>query len=396
MIRTTILVIAALMIGTANVWSQAEQQINRVLNEIEQNNTRLQSLRLGHEADMLEFRSQNQLAAPSVEYSPFWQKGYKGIASSELIVSETFDFPTIYGQRRKQQRLQQTLLDDTYAIARREVLLQAHLLCIDIIRQNQIAGMLKTRLEQAEGMLRLFEKRMEAGDATALELNKAKLERMEVMKDVAQAENERERLRLELQMMNGEVPIEMEEMEFPEYIQTEGEEALMSETLRLDPRVRIADSQYELNEQLVKMSKMSWLPQLTVGFRQNTEMRERLNGFVVGASFPLFGNRNQVRAARQRQEAEMKAMQEEKNKVQTEYSIRQKEMERLRKLMDHSDTRLLRETLQLLDNAMQHGELTALQYYQEQRDIYDQLASHIDLHHQYARLTAEQMQGYSK
>ena len=36
----------------------------------------------------------------SVEYSPFFAKGIDGMASSELVVTQGFDFPTLHAARQ--------------------------------------------------------------------------------------------------------------------------------------------------------------------------------------------------------------------------------------------------------------------------------------------------------
>ena len=51
---------------------------------------------------------------------------------------------------------------------RRDILLQAQLLCIDLIRLNQTLSMLHERLANSETLLQMYQKRMDAGDANAL------------------------------------------------------------------------------------------------------------------------------------------------------------------------------------------------------------------------------------
>lgn len=151
-----------------------------VLKQIAANNLTLQSIAHDNRADVLDLKAANTLAGPSVEYSPFFGNGYSGVAESELVVSQEMEFPTKYAARNKQAQMQQTVGEQLLAKQRRDILLQAQLLCIDIIRLNQTLAMLKERLANSEKLLQMYEKRMEAGDANALELNKVKLDCMEV------------------------------------------------------------------------------------------------------------------------------------------------------------------------------------------------------------------------
>ena len=81
------------------------QTVEDVLRSVEMNNLELKALLKGNEASSLELKQQNSLDDLSVEYSPFFNANVSGMASSELVVTQGFDFPTLYGARRKANRL---------------------------------------------------------------------------------------------------------------------------------------------------------------------------------------------------------------------------------------------------------------------------------------------------
>ena len=64
-----------------------------VLKEIEKGNLELQAKKLANSATVYDLAAENMPDAPSVEYSPFFHKGVSGVSSSELVVSQEFDFP---------------------------------------------------------------------------------------------------------------------------------------------------------------------------------------------------------------------------------------------------------------------------------------------------------------
>ena len=183
--------------------------VGDVLKQIAANNLTLQSAAHDMRADVLDIKATNTLGGPSVEYSPFFTKGYSGVAESELVVSQEIDFPTKYAARSKQAQMQQTVGDQLLVKQRRDILLQAQLVCIDVIRLNQSLSMLRERLANSETLLQMYEKRMEAGDANALELNKVKIDCMEVRTLVGEAEGERTALLQQLKQLNGGKPIDV-------------------------------------------------------------------------------------------------------------------------------------------------------------------------------------------
>lgn len=85
----------------AAVVSAKAQDINSVLKSVEQNNMELKALLKGNEAADIENKSQNTLEDLSIEYSPFFQSETSGIASSELVITQGFDFPTLTERARK-------------------------------------------------------------------------------------------------------------------------------------------------------------------------------------------------------------------------------------------------------------------------------------------------------
>ena len=87
------------------------QKIEEVLQSVEQNNKELQAVFHSTEAAKMEVQTQNNLEDPSVEYSPFFAKGIDGMASSELVVTQGFDFPTLYAARNRSGKLQKDVLD---------------------------------------------------------------------------------------------------------------------------------------------------------------------------------------------------------------------------------------------------------------------------------------------
>ena len=172
--------------GLAFASSVQAQKIEEVLQSVEQNNKELQAVFHSTEAAKMEVQTQNNLEDPSVEYSPFFAKGVDGMASSELVVTQGFDFPTLYAARNRSGKLQKDVLDRQQQALRRDILLQAKNLCLDLIRLNQEQALLMERQKNADALLQLFEKRLKEGDANALEVNKIKMERMKVQTEVAQ------------------------------------------------------------------------------------------------------------------------------------------------------------------------------------------------------------------
>lgn len=363
--------------------------IGDVLKQVASNNLTLQALAHDNQADVLDIKASNSIGGPSVEYSPFFTKGYSGVAESELVVSQEIDFPTKYAARNKQAKMQNIVGEQLLIKQRRDILLQAQLLCIDLIRLNQTLSMLHERLANSETLLQMYQKRMDAGDANALELNKVKLDCMEVRTLVNEAQGERTSLLQQLRQLNGGKPIDVIDTVLPEYPQITNFESYRALALASDADVAVAQTALRAADMNLKLQKNEWLPNISFGYRRNTEQGEGINGFLVGVSFPLYSNSNNVKAARQRREsAELQVMQAQ-NEAEATLRTNYEQLQGLQQVIDHSDVKLLQESLTLFGKALQQGEITALVYYVEINSIYEKLQRHIDLHCQSVKLLAE-------
>ncbi|MFW5515476.1 MAG: TolC family protein, partial [Prevotella sp.] len=114
-------------------------------------------------------------------------------------------------------KIQKTVGGKMYEKNRRDILLEAAQLCIDIIRLNMTMTMLDQRLKNSATLHQMYDKRMAAGDANILEVNKVKLDCMEVQTMVSEAQNERMLLLQQLQQLNGGKPVTIDSEKFPEF-----------------------------------------------------------------------------------------------------------------------------------------------------------------------------------
>ena len=382
--KSTIMTIAALALAA----SVQAQTIGDVLKSVEQNNMELQAMLKGNEAADLETRRENYLEDPSVEYSPFFNNDARGMASSELVVKQGFDFPSLYGARSKAAKLQSGVRELEYRTARRDLLLQAKNICLDLVHLDKQKAILAERRKNADELLAMFTEKYDKGDATAIELNKIKMERMNLEAELAAAEADRATALEQLRAMNGGVGIECADTLYPPR-PDEGYEAVYARAVASDWQVMAAAAAVDAAGQDVKVSRQGWMPKLEIGFRRNTEGPEASNGFLIGGSIPIFANRHKVKAAKARQaEAEM-ARTDARLKAESAARAAVESMRRLGASMAAYDVPLMRQTLRLLRKAVESGQMSVTDYYVEADGVYRNMQAYADLERQYHGLVAD-------
>lgn len=370
--------------------AQSMESIDSVLAAVEKNNLELRALQQNNEASRLEIQSQNNLQQDiSVSYSPFFTRGYDGVSSSELVVSMGFDFPSQYVSRGKSGKLQTQALDMQYALQRRDILLQAQLVCLDLVRINQEKELLDTRMANADELLALMEKRFAEGGANIIEVNKVKMERMNVRTLAAQNEAARQNALQSLRAMNGNIPVELLAAEYPAASDIVDYDEFYAEVMATDAGILSAEASVDAAAQEIKVNRQNWLPKFEVGYRRNTAMTEASHGFLVGASLPIFSSRNKTKIAEARHTAAQSELENARLQAETQLQSRYNELQQIRSAVQTYDVPLMHSTLDALKSAVLAGQMSVIDYYVEADNVYGNLSTYLSLENQYRKLLAE-------
>ena len=364
------------------------QNIEQVLQSIEQNNKELQSQAQLSKAQKMENRTENNLPDPTVSYSSFYKNGMGPGHGTETVVSQGFDFPTQYITRNRQATLENEAIDIQQQAVRRDILLQAKLLCLDLIQLNQESELIQIRMKNANDLQAMYEKRLQTGDANALEVNKVKRESMNVQTEVAQ-NNAAHRTALQtLLAMNGNLPLEFSATAYPQVKEINDYNTLRDEVIASDLDLQAMGYAARAAEKQVSVDKQNWLPKLQAGFRRNTDSEMSMNGFVIGGSIPLFSNRKKVQIAKAQalsaQLLKEDAQLEKENELMALYN----EMKQLKQALDTYDVPLMHRSLALLKQALEEGQLSLIEYFVEAEGIYKNLQARMQLENQYQKVMA--------
>ena len=398
-----ILILAVALALTAK--GHAQEGMEAILQQIARNNKALQANTQLIASQKLESKATNNLANPTLSYSHLWDSDDKNITVGELVISQSFDFPSLYATRNRVSRLKSTALDAQSAAVRQQVLLQAQQLCLDIVLLHQQQQLLDERLKNAEELAQMYAERLKTGDANALETNKINLELLNVRTESRTNATTLQNKLKELTALNGNLPL------VPGRPQPEpampGPEALgltdytptplpadftpvLNELLAADPTLQALQHESAAARKQVSVSKQGWLPQLELGYRRNTETRHPLNGIVVGFSFPLFENRHQVKMAKS--QALNLDYQKEDALLQASSALWQlyDEARSLQQSIDeYKETFARQRDLSLLRKALEGGEISMIEYFVEVSVVYQSKANLLLLENQYQKVMAQ-------
>lgn len=382
----------------------AQSSIDDVLRQIEVNNKELQANVQLISSQKLENKTDNNLPDPSLSYSYLWDSKNSDETVGELVISQSFDFPTLYATRGKMNRLKTGALDAQASAFRQQILLQAKEICLDIIMLQRQQTLLDERLKNAEDLSAMYAKRLATGDANVLETNKINLELLNVRTESRMNATALNNKLKELTALNGNQPFTpgrphpdalptaqaLHLTDYPVVPLPADFRPLVAELLAEDPSLQSLQSESSAARKQISASKQGWLPKLELGYRRNTESGHPLNGVVVGFSFPIFENRNKVKIAKT--QALNIDYQKENATLQAASALWQlyEEARNLHASMEEYErTFRQQQDLALLKQALVGGQISMIEYFVEVSVVYQSKMNLLQLENQYQKAMAQ-------
>lgn len=370
--------------------ARAQYGIDEILKSIETRNKTLQAEFRLDKMRQLEAHTGNYLANPTIELNQLWGDRNTGGNMNELAVVQSFDFPSVYANKNKLADLKSTASGYQYAAGRQQILLSAQQLCYEIIYLRKQKKLIEERSGNAQSLLELYQKRLEQGDANLLELNKIRLERL----------NTRNELRLNqiaiataterLQSLNGGEAVELMAEDFPETPALPAYPQVESEYIAHDPEVKDMAGQSEIAQREIRLSRSLSLPKFDIGYRRNGGSGEKMNGFRIGMSIPLWENKNTVKKAKAQleytnatTEYKLLSLKSELKQLYGQAQVLAESMEEYRQILSGQ------QNIGLLNKALEAGQISVIDYLIESAAFYESRRNSLEVEWDYFNTLAQ-------
>mgnify|MGYP004665323263 FL=1 len=371
--------------------ASAQTSIDEVLRQIETNNKELRANAQLVTAQKLQARMENNLPDPSVSYSHLYGNqegmGFQG----EFIASQDFEFPTAYIEGNKLRKAKSVNLDHQFAETRQQILLSAKELCLDLILLNQQKQLLDIRFRNAEELSALYESRLRNGDVSILETNKINLELLNVKTEARLNEAARATKLQELAVLNGGVAIDFRDTDYAVMDMPVSFDQLRAEAISSNAQLQTLKSEQVMAYRQIRMNKAKGLPGFQLGYRMNPASGgQRMNGFLVGITIPLFSNRHNVKQAKAQSLYTDLKMDNLTFTVENELQSQYQQLLALKTSMDEYQKVLSSQNnLALLNKAIQAGQISMIEYFVDVTTYYQSMQNYMQLQNQYQKLMAQ-------
>ena len=378
-----------MLLGTLT--TRAQSSIDQVLRSIETNNKSLQANTKMTDAQKLEAQTGKFLANPSVEWEQMWGNRNNPGSEYTLTVKQSLDFPTTYSNKNKLANLKANTIGFQSAAYRQQLLLNAKQTCIEIIYLRKQKSLLDERLANAETMFALYKKRFESGDANQLELNKIQLELLNAQNQSRLNKAALTAAEEQLRNFNGGNSITFDATDYPTGEELINFDQLQAAFMEADPNLKSLTGDQEIANREVKLSRSLTLPKFDVGYKRNAAKDHvASNGFMVGVSIPLFENKNTVKKAKAQAEFATASLEDNRLNLKTNLQQLYQQAEALQiSRADYAKVLEQQRNIELLNKALNAGQLSVIDYFTELTTIYDSHQSYLDVEKEYHSILAQ-------
>jgi outer membrane protein TolC len=384
------LIYSFLLTSVLSFPAMAQVSIEAILGEIEKNNKTLQANSQNLEAQKLAFKSSNPLYNPNMSYDFMYGFPLNAGNQTDFLVNQAFDFPTSYGKRKQLAEGRSSQSDLQYSASRQEVLFEAQSTCIELIYRNKLQLQLQERKYHTEGLLESFEKKLSTGEGNILDVNKTKLQLIEINKDYQLNLSQINQLSQRLTGLNGGTEITFQSTEYPSIEAIGNFEELFTEIQAKDPTLKFIEMDIASSQKQLELSKALALPKLEAGYRHQAILGQRFNGFHFGTTIPLWENKYKVRQS----EAELstsglKALQYQNDKYASSKQLYEKYEKLSYTLTEYQTVLSTLNSKEYLDKALAVGHISTIEYFLESNYYYMAYNNYLQTEFEYHTTVAE-------
>jgi outer membrane protein, heavy metal efflux system len=367
----------------------AQSDVDRVLKSVETNNKAIQSNRKYWEARRAEFKTGLTPYDPLVEYDYLFGSPVGAGNQKDFSVTQRLDFPTTYKRKKELSNEQIAQTELQKKVYRQDILLQAKLLTTQIIYLNKKGAELNRRLANTQQLVQDYEKKLEKGDVIILDVNKAKLQLLNINNEVALNNNEIQVATTRLIELNGGAPIQVSDTTYPVTVAVPDFETLDSLIEANDPILKVYEQEKEIVQQQITVQKSLNLPKIETGYHSQGILGQSYKGVHAGITIPLWENKNRIKAAQANLDFATANAQTHiiEHRLENKGYYDQLEV-RLKSMQEYRELFATLNNTALLNKALQLGQITIIQYFQDESYYFSAYDKYLQMEWEYQQSVA--------
>lgn len=346
---------------------------DEVLNLIEQNNTQIIAAQKTLSATVMDNKTGLNLKNPEVEFEHKWNTRNPGEKGKEVSVTQELEWSVISGQKKQLARTKNELAEISFRQTRNAVLLEAQKKLIEISFCNRMLQELNTQLTDADSLVSIYETLLRNGSGNVLDVNRSKLNRATIATEIRNTNAQKEVLLQDLYGLNGGNPVSLSpEWSLSPLALPENFDSWFQQMEASVPELNYYQKDLELKKKNVRATKSEMIPSLSVGYTGEFTETERMQGFAIGMSIPLWENKNKVKKSKLDVEAAQSTVSDARQRVYNNLKAQYVQSVELKKSLQMQQEALgSLNTIPLMKEALLKGEINLMDYLNEMARYYD-------------------------
>lgn len=351
------------------------QSFNEIMTLVLQNSTAIKAARSEATAQKELGQVGLTLADPEVEVGYLFGSPRQDVNDRvDLSVTQSFDFATLSGNKRRVAEAEAGLHDHNVNETARLLKEETAVLLTEITYYNRLLVELQRRKVLEDSILSVYKKRLDKGDATILDYNKARLSAQQIAGQITRMQAERETKLVRVQGLAMRKLIVFNDTvyaaasvilpkDYDEWAQTNVANA---------PLVLLEDQKIAVSKAQTELARAETMPSFSVGYASELVKGNNYRGVKVGVQVPLWANRNKINAAKQAQIAAEEHREDVAQQLKNEYrqlfaqaKVQLKVAEEYKAALKEIDNSAI------LDKALKAGQMPLTEYLLEKKYYYE-------------------------
>lgn len=347
---------------------KAQENYQWLVNAIDSNNTALSAYQKSGDAQKMQNKTGLTLPNPQIGANYLRLKPRLKNQRFDYNISQSFEFPTVYGRRKSVSNQQIELVDTDIKVYRANLINQAINTYLLWVYYSELGEVLERQKNYAENIASSYQKAFEMGGVNILDRNKAKVNSVNAKKEFEINTVELNTVYQELIRYNRGKPFEDISPQFPDSDQ--GFFTALTEQDRFinsNSELESISQQIELSETREKLTRAERLPEFSIGFMQEQDIEVNFRGITFGMTIPLWQKKNTTKATKLSTQALIGMEENTREQYVMSIDALQKRVSELYNIMNELES-TISETrgLELLKKALDLKEITILEYLVEQ------------------------------
>jgi cobalt-zinc-cadmium efflux system outer membrane protein len=274
------------------------QSFNSFMQSVENNNSRIFALQKWLEAEETKAKTGIYPDNPEINYNYLWGSPDAIGNQQELEITQSFKLPGYYTSKSEVQKLNFKQKQALAEKKKRETLHYARSAWFNLVWLHEKESLLKKRKEDAEKLVAIMREGFERGEISKPAFDKARIYAIGIQSEWRKVQSEIKVQTQYLEQLNGGNAIESLTFQYPLESELPDLDSLIAGLSENNPDLLIAQFGIQQSEQEVKHQRMNSLPSFKAGYKSETILDQKLQGFHAGISIPLWENKNRVKYAK--------------------------------------------------------------------------------------------------